>query len=543
MVSSTRQAIACLLVIFGVAVLAHGQTLPVKEPTSTISGRITVKDKPAAGVAVGLRVNDPIRSQPVSHRAITNENGEYKITNVPAGSYWMAVSAPAFVIADETGGQRSLLVNKGETIENIDFTLLRGGVITGKIVDSEGRALIQQQVFLLPENDRGRTYYSNIQTDDRGIYRAFGVPPGNYRVAAGNAEEDSFGARYQAGLYRRIYYPNVSDASQAKVIQVSEGSEATNIDIVLSRTVTTYTATGRIVDEAGQPVPNVPYAVSYFISENSTHTMSSGAVSNARGEFRLENIAPGKYAAMIRSDEKGELHADQVRFEITDQDVTGLVMVVKKAASISGVIVVEGNDVKSLREQLMKTGVSVSVANSSPERGGWGHFTRFAEDGSFRIGGLPAGTATFHISSQYRFHILRVERDGVIQPRGVEIREHENVTGIRLIAAYANASIRGTIQVQNGTLPSNTQFSVWLNKLGDDPRQNYYSGGISTQVDARGQFVIEGLLPGMYEVNAGIYIPGRRLETPHTKQEVVVTAGAVTKVNLTLDLSSLPANP
>jgi hypothetical protein len=542
MVSSTRQAIAGLLVIFGVAVLAHAQTTPIKEPTATVSGRITVKDKPLPGMAVGLRLNDHSSQQPVKHRALSDVNGEYRMTNVPAGNYFIAVVAPGFVVSDETGRQRTLIIDKGETIEHIDFALRRGGVITGKVVDSENRPLIEQEVSVYSETqgDRSRYPYLNGSTDDRGIYRIFGIPAGKYKVAAGNRDDDSFGARYRAASYRRTYHPNVADHAQATVIEVRDGSEATNIDIVLGRTVPTYTASGRIVDEAGQPVANVPYAITHFASPSSTHSMGTGAVSNARGEFKFDKLAPGQYAAMIRAEESSDLRADQAPFEITDADVTGLVLITKKASSVSGVVVIEGSDDKGLRDQLTKTGVSVSVSGPSSERGGWGHWIRPGPDGSFRIGGLQPGTATFYISSQSRFRIVRVERDGVIQPRGIEIRERENVTGVRIIAVYANASIRGTIEVQNGTLPPNAQFSVWLTRLGEEPGTMSYSAN-GTQVDARGQFVMDGLLPGTYELNAGVHIPGMR-STPQTKQEVVVAAG-VTTVTVTLDLSSLPKRP
>jgi len=545
MVSSTRQAIAGFFVIFGVAVLVHAQTTSVKELTSTVSGRITIKDKPAPGIAIGLRMHDQSRPQPVSHRAVTDLNGEYRITNVPAGTFLVSISAPAFVLADESLSERTLIISKGETIEHVDFTLLRGGVITGKVSDSDGRPLIQQTVSIIPENQQGRGYYRQVNTDDRGIYRAFGIPAGAYRVAAGTDEEDSFGGRFQGAFYRRTYYPNVSDTAQAKVIQVSEGSEATNVDIVLSRTVATYTASGRIVDEAGQPVPNIPYGVTHFINANSTHSLNTGQVSNARGEFKLDKLMPGSYAAMIsRMDADSDLRSDQVRFEITDQDVTGLVITIKKASSVSGVIVVEGgNDDKALRDQLTKTGISVSVSGPSLERGGFGHFTNPAADGSFRIGGLSPGTATFYLMSSSRFRVVRVERDGVVQPRGVEIKERENVTGLRIIASYANASVRGMVELQNGTLPPNAQFSVWLTKLGEEPGTTNFASTTSQQVDARGQFVIEGLMPGEYELHAGLYVPGVSGDMPFTKQTIVVTAGVVTNVTVTLDLSPLTKRP
>src|SRR5829696_3210002 len=158
-------------------------------------------------------------------------------------------------------------------------------------------------------------------------------------------------------------------------------------------------------------------------------------------------------------------------------------------------------------DQLITTAVSVSMTNPVSDRGGWDYSTRLTQDGSFRIGGLPAGTASFYIASQSRFNIIRVERDGVVQPRGVEIKERENVTGIRIIAGYANASIRGAIEVQNGTIPPNARFSVWLVKSGEEPPLSY-SQTFSAQADARGQFVLEGLMPGNYELNTGMFIPG-----------------------------------
>jgi hypothetical protein len=114
MVSSTHQAIAVILIIFGVAVSAQAQTKPVKE-TSSVSGRVTIKDKPAPGVAVGLSLNEPARHSGISHRAVTGLNGEYRLTNVPAGTYEVTVVVAAGLIpADDLLIQRTLIVNKGE---------------------------------------------------------------------------------------------------------------------------------------------------------------------------------------------------------------------------------------------------------------------------------------------------------------------------------------------------------------------------------------------------------------------------------------------
>ncbi len=52
MVSSGRQAIACILLILGVAIYSQAQTIPAKQPTATISGKVTLKGKGVPGIVV-----------------------------------------------------------------------------------------------------------------------------------------------------------------------------------------------------------------------------------------------------------------------------------------------------------------------------------------------------------------------------------------------------------------------------------------------------------------------------------------------------------
>jgi hypothetical protein len=63
---------------------------------------------------------------------------------------------------------------------------------------------------------------------------------------------------------------------------------------------------------------------------------------------------------------------------------------------------------------------------------------------------------------------------------------------------------------------------------------------IRPQVDARGQFVIEGMTAGTYEIDAGVYLSTAKLVYRAKRQQVVVTAGATTTLNLSVDLSATP---
>jgi hypothetical protein len=53
--------------------------------------------------------------------------------------------------------------------------------------------------------------------------------------------------------------------------------------------------------------------------------------------------------------------------------------------------------------------------------------------------------------------------------------------------------------------------------------------------------VIEGMTAGTYEIQAGVYQTSAKLNYAAKIQQIVVTAGTTTNVNLTVDLSSTPA--
>jgi 5-hydroxyisourate hydrolase-like protein (transthyretin family) len=542
MVSSTRQAIACILVIFSVAVFACAQNVQTKEQTSTITGKVTIKGKAAPGIFIGLRRQESSYYKQITGlRAVTDSEGRYQIENVTAGTYVVIPVAPAY-ISDENNSERILNVNKGETIENIDFVLVRGGAITGKVVDADGGPLIEQEVVAIPESQNTHRYmrYLGARTDDRGIYRMFGLPKGRYRVAAGS---DNF-ASFQRTSYKRIYYPGVEDQAQAALVDVSESSEAINIDLTLGGTINSYTAYGRIIDgQTGQPMPNVNYGLTRYYDENSSSSTNYAVPSNSRGEFRLENLSPGKYGVSAQDRPNGNWRAEEERFEVIDRDVTGLVIRTEKAGSISGVIVLEGADDKSAREQLARAHVGSSITNESTGRGA-GSSANPAPDGSFRITGLASGTATLGVfSSIAQFRIARVELNGVLQPRGIEIKPGEQITGVKVVVNYGNATIRGSVVVQNGAVPTGARIFVWLRKTNEDP---YASGSMinaTPQLDARGQFVVENMFPGTYEIHAGLAVPDAGQHMFYKKQDVVVTAGSNNVVNITLDLSSPTTRP
>jgi len=221
---------------------AFSQTAGLKnESNSSVTGKVTIKDKPAAGIVVGMHLARPERSSP-TYKAITNQDGIYRINNIARGTYVIAPVAPAMVISDENNplGQ-TVLITVGDSVDGVDFNLVRGAVITGKVTDADGRPVVETWVTLTnvqPPNQPGSSY--NIpegQTDDRGIYRIFGVHAGHYKVEVHDNHQWSRGG---PPVMPATYYPDVQEADKATIVdgRVNErsliGSPSASISTVAS---------------------------------------------------------------------------------------------------------------------------------------------------------------------------------------------------------------------------------------------------------------------------------------------------------------------
>src|SRR5262245_24301381 len=78
------------------------------KPLGSLSGRVTIKDKAAPGVAVALRKTDYFNPYDAGPRGVTDQDGNYKINNIAAGAYQITFGAPGYVLADNTN--RSIVV-------------------------------------------------------------------------------------------------------------------------------------------------------------------------------------------------------------------------------------------------------------------------------------------------------------------------------------------------------------------------------------------------------------------------------------------------
>jgi len=551
-----------ILITFPAAM--RGQTREAKpKATGSISGHVLLNGKAAAGIPVAAYGGETMARRIAAARTVTDSEGYYSLSQLAPAQYQIATLTPNLITAETGSGpsygfayfgsSKNIILAAGEMVGEIDIKLVRGGVITGRVADGDSKPVIEERVTLQLVDENGNPArggrplpYNNqmYQTDDRGVYRIYGLPAGRYKVSVGSASGGGIVSFSRRPYYPRIFYPDVSDQAKAAIIELNEGAEATNIDIKVGSSAESYSASGRVIDsESGLPVPGA--RIGFVLNPNNQErsgSFYSGLTTDSRGEFKFDGLGPGRYGAYIATDYDGggDSYSDPAYFEVIDKDVTGVEIKAIHGLSLSGVVVVEG-DVQRV-VQLAGFRVSANSIQAPRTQINSGGNSAVAADGSFQVNGLRPGRISVGVypsgPSSIRPSIARIEHDGIGLSQGFELQPGQSVSGLRVVISYGTGIIRGTVRFEGGNLPVDSRAFISC-------KREAARDGSSAQLDSRGHFVIDNLAAGTYEVTLQIS-PGRNSAYrpgPPQKQSVSVTSDAEAGVTFVVDLKPKEGGP
>lgn len=551
--------------------------------TASIGGQVTIGGRPAVNVTVKIvevvsgtneffstSVTTPV-SEPRTFNRITDSGGRYRLAGLAAGTYQIRAASNAYVMANQNSDfepAKWVTLDGDEAREDVDFSLVRGGAITGRVTTSDGRPLIATRAWLYAVVRQGdRTEYmpranqshQMFETDDRGVYRIYGLPAGRYILSAGGAES-LLSSKDPARNYRRTYFRGAERGNKATIIEVKEGGEIIDADIELGATKKAYEASGSLVEaETGTPIPQAQiWAVGFDRSgeedgepHDTTRDMRpANAVTDSQGNFRLTDLTPGRYEAGYRnSSRNNEYYSDPIAFEIVDNDVAGLEIKATRAATISGVAVIEGAVDPNLR-RLLFTPDAINVDTIYVLQDGQSTtrapVTEIKPNGEFRVSVSRRGSGwkVYFVANQLKvkgLRVSRVEHNGVEAPGAIEANPGQQITGVRVFFTQASGVIRGQVKFI-GAPPEIEELTVIATSLREGVASSRDGRSTETSADGKGRFVFDGLSPGVYAVRAYIRFrsDGHTTSTSTIElpaQRVTVTNEQETPVELTIDLN------
>lgn len=547
----------------------RGPSLQQQTGTAAISGRVTSADTgmPIRRVQVRVSSSD-LRG---TRMTMTDTEGRFTITSLPAGRYSLYFIKSGYVNLSfgqsrPNQGSKIIELSDGQKMEKADVALPRGGVIAGRLFDDYGDPVVDARVQVMQyrwaNNARRLANMGRMsQTNDRGEFRIWGLPPGEYYVAASNQERmmmfmDSAPAGppdpSESQGYASTYYPGTASPSEAQRVTLAAGQEVTGIDFALV-TTRTVRVSGTVVTSEGRPVGNS--GVMLMPRTPLGGVMSpQGTRTDAQGAFTISGVTPGEYVLQARTDDRmgfgpgnGTAEMAFLPINVGSEDLRNVTLTTSSGSRVSGRVVFDTPPPAGTMER-----VRVFLQPVDPEQSmgmgmmGGPEDGRVTEQGTFemrgvfgrrtaRIVGLPEGFA---------LRAVRVGGDDVIDS-GFEFGK-DDVRGLQLLVTTRITTITGSARGADNK-PA-TDYVVIAFPTDDDvglrPGSRYLG---FARPDQNGGFRLRALPPGSYFIVALDAMP-EEMGNPDVFEQlkgsatrVMLNEGAQEHVELTVHPAPSPA--
>lgn len=487
----------------------------------------------------------------------TDASGHFVFENLTPGTYLVRAQREGFFGPPPLGNAigASPTVRTTLTIDpsqdkpaEAHLTLLQGSTVSGRVRSPEGQPLSAVQVHAYQITyPNGRVALNSVNsktTDDRGQYRLFFVPPGEYLIGAtlrrvGNAPSPQD--------YARTFYPGTIDGNAATRVKVAEGSDMTGIDIDL-RAGAGGKISGRIVPPLVGPNGQLQPA-NFFLVPQGEGTLFDPATMNyqnqspirTNGEFELRGVFPGSYDLIVTMPGANGVQVEamgRTRVEVPNVgDVGNVTLNVKPGHQVklhpvldAGALSAPGTTpplrltLRSL-EMYPAPFESSSIAYSLDPSGDFVFPSVLEGRYSVNATALPANS-----------YIADVRMAGrSILDAGFVVGEPSGVLEVQV--SSKGARIQGTV-LDTLRKPVPTARIVLVPQLSRRQNLLLYKVAVS---DSKGSFTMSGVAPGQYSLFAWESLPGTaymnaEFMAPYeTKgQAVMLTEGAIANTELKL---------
>jgi hypothetical protein len=447
----------------------------------------------------------------------TDADGRFEIKELLGGRYTLTVSKAGYVTMSY--GQRRpeqqgtvLEITDGTVVDKIAFSLPRGGVVTGTVVDEFGDpvagALVNTLRFRYVNGARRlASSGGGSMTDDRGMFRVYGLVPGDYFVSAavrapqtmmmgpGNVSSSSVEG------YAPTYYPGTPNPAEATRITVRAAQETSNISLALIASRLS-TVSGRAVTSANAPV--VQGMVMMMPADRMSAGMSMGmsnAMTRADGTFQLLGVAPGSYNLSLRP--RGMPTPDSefanMRITVGADNLDNILMVTSRGAIARGIVTTDEGIPPPMRPEQ----VSLFARAAEPEAVMMmpGE-TKVHPDWSFEMTGLSeARLLGGGISEAGDWTVKTVLHHGIdIIDTPIDFVPGQTVEGFEVILSRKRTELSGQISGERGAPETDATVVVFAE---DPARWGFASRFVRTaRPNQDGRYTLRGMPPHDYFVVA-----------------------------------------
>src|SRR5262245_1197718 len=498
--------------------------------TGAITGRVVTDDgQPVRHATINISSLGGGGRSAGRLTVVSDEDGNFQAEGLDLVAYTISATAPGLVLDPKKRREP----NYSFVGQPVTITMMRGGVITGKVTSATGDPIIRIAVRAIrvrdetgrPDNTAVGNFRPQRMTDDRGVYRLYGLAPGSYLVSAGGSNMNS--SRQATPYHGRIttYYPSAT-RDAATEVKVIGGDEVGGVDIRF-RADRGFAISGKIIG-----VPNRGAGRQETGTNISLRNPATGAIIATtflspevdQTGYAFYGVPNGEYLIMSTRggfNDASSMSATPRRVTVNGRDVTGIDLTLAPNAAIEGTVTIEkvssAEKCVNPRESFLEEIVVRAKRDDAGEKTDPPYsfysamnFIGINDKGAFAVRNLRPGRhridAELPSENWYLKTITMTGATPAIDPRnGVTLKSGDRVTGLTITLATGAAGLKGKIIPAGGArLPSRLRAHLIP---ADPPAKDDLLRFAETPVEGNGAFSFANLAPGKYLITTR-EIPG-----------------------------------
>ncbi len=531
--------------------------------TGSIAGRV-IRQSDNAPITAATVVATSTESPFLYGWAETAEDGSYRIKELKSGLYYVSVWADEYLAEFYDNAMTLEEADLVEVVEPhetaaINFTLVKGGSISGQVTDRDGNPLAGAFIEAIADkldstgigdwdpSGRPLSGYGSAMSGEDGRYLITGLPTENYYLHV---------YYWTDWLFVEEWYDNASSWAEAQPVLVQAEAEVSDINFQFNIEMPTGAIAGRVTDMQGISIPEAYVYVQPADNSTNNSWYWGYAVTDVDGNYRLKNLPDGSYfvSAYAQSGwqmvQRWWLNAETIETAtaISIQDGSEIDAINFKLPLTAGTASIAGSVVASDGHPIAGVSISLSPSDSlSPDGNKRFDFWAWASsdsNGFFYIDRLPSGSylaqATYWENDSYAQQWFdqaedRAKATAILLAEG-EKRRDINFT-LTLKPIYG--SISGTVTDTLTSLPivrAYVEITPIFNQSYWDFCPMYWYANYAI-TDENGKYQVDYLWEGEYLVSVyanGAFEYFENVSVADLATHIKVTGGASAEVNFYL---------
>jgi protocatechuate 3,4-dioxygenase beta subunit len=501
---------------FLIAVLCAASAF-AQRATGAITGRVVADDgQPVRHATVSISSMGGGGRSAGRLTVVSDEDGNFQAEGLDPVPYAISATAPGLVLDPKKRRE----TNYSHIGQPVTITMMRGGVITGKVTGPTGEPIIRIAVRAVrvrdengrPDNTAVGNFRPQRMTDDRGVYRLYGLAPGYYLVSAGGGSMNSSDRATPYHGRMGVYHPS-STRDAATEVKVIGGDEVSGIDIRY-RGDRGFAISGKVLSGSSRQETSANISLRNPATGAIIATTFLSPEVDQTG-YAFYGVPNGEYLIMSTRggfNDASSMSATPRRVTVNGRDVTGLDLTLAPNAAIEGTVTIEkvssaeicvNPRESSLEEIVVRAKRDDAGEKTDPPYSFYSamNVAGINDKGAFAVRNLRPGRHRIDIQLPSENWFLKAMTMTGATPandprNGITLKSGDRVAGLTITLATGAAGLKGKITpAGNAGLPSRLRAHlVPAEPLAKDDLLRF----AETPVESDGSFWFANLAPGKY---------------------------------------------